>query len=1003
LTEQQNAPRVRTPDQRLRVFISSTLGELAAERKAARDAVEHLRLSPIMFELGARPHPPRALYRSYLEQSDVFVGIYWQRYGWVAPDMEISGLEDEYVLSAGMPRLVYVKRPAPDMEPRLREMLAHLQEEGTTSYKPFSDAAELRGLLLDDLALMLAERFDAVAAPAAPTTSPTNLPRPASTFLGREEVLTELDALLDDDDVRLVTLTGPGGTGKTRLAVEAAAGRLERFEDGVFFVDLSQERAPEDAYAAIVRAVPIGETGDDPPLEALKRGLRDRHILLVLDNFEQVSAAATGVAELLERCPRLQAVATSREALHIRGERRFPVPPLSLPTANGSLSVENGVASEAIRLFGERAAAVQAGFEVTDANVADIAAICTRLDGLPLAIELAAARINLFSVDELRDRLDAHVHVLGSGGHDLPERQQTLRRTIEWSNELLTEPERTLFWICSVFLQARLADIEASVARIPSLASLDVMEGIGSLVDKSLVRSTSGADGRPRFSMLQTIRDYAVEELDSQPELAAAVRRAHAEHYSEVAAALRESSGALDRKAALARLAGELGNLRAAWSYWLEHGDVARLNDLLEPLWGYYHARGNYRAAMELGDEMLGVLVKQPETPERARDQVALEMSLARSLIAVRGFSADAEPRIRAAVDRSDAAGEAPQGFPTLRSLATLHMLRSDFDRTSALASELLVLAEHLQDPALLGEAHLVVGVTLLWAGDMSGALRHIEEATKRSNATSPSVVQLRVGPDPGVLSHIVSGLAKWMAGFPDQGEAAIATAFEIADKIDHPYSMGYCLFHATLLDLWREDLGRVAERSAELLRLAETHDYPIWRALAHVLRGTARIASGESDPGFAELDEGFVLYEGLSTPPIFWPALLAIRAGANLIGGRVSEALAIVREAQAIVRENDPLMAELLVTHGDILLAATPPDVSGAEDLYRRAGDVARDLGARMVELQVATRLATLREGKPDEEEARTELRDLLETFTEGFDAPQLVAARAALAGDRS
>ena len=203
---------IRTPDQRLRVFISSTLGELADERRAARASVEQLRLTPVMFELGARPHPPRALYRSYLAQSDVFVGIYWQRYGWVAPDMEISGLEDELVLSNGMPRLVYVKRPAPDMEPRLAEMLDRLEGEDTASYKPFRDADELHDLVLDDLAILLTERFDGDAG-RAPGSAPRprhNLPAQTSTFLGREAELRDLRDLIADEDVQAHHADGTG-------------------------------------------------------------------------------------------------------------------------------------------------------------------------------------------------------------------------------------------------------------------------------------------------------------------------------------------------------------------------------------------------------------------------------------------------------------------------------------------------------------------------------------------------------------------------------------------------------------------------------------------------------------------------------------------------------------------------------------------------------------------------------------------------------------------------
>jgi hypothetical protein len=271
------AGAIRTPDQRLRVFVSSTLGELADERRAARSSVEQLRLTPVMFELGARPHPPRALYRSYLEQSDVFVGIYWQRYGWIAPDMEISGLEDEFALSAGMPRLLYFKQPAPEIEPGLTAMIHRLESGGDASYKLFRDAEELHELLLDDLAILLAERFDGLAMET--TSEPRqrhNLPAQASTFLGRDAELHGLHDILGSADVRLLTLTGPGGTGKTRLAIKAAADEAERFADGVFFADLSAERNDDDAFAALARAVGVAVAGEVRPLDALKGELRNR-------------------------------------------------------------------------------------------------------------------------------------------------------------------------------------------------------------------------------------------------------------------------------------------------------------------------------------------------------------------------------------------------------------------------------------------------------------------------------------------------------------------------------------------------------------------------------------------------------------------------------------------------------------------------------------------------------------------------------------------------------
>src|SRR5689334_21661014 len=245
-----SAPAIRTPDQRVRVFVSSTLQELAPERAAARDAITHLRLTPILFELGARPHPPRALYRAYLEQSDIFVAIYWERYGWVAPGMEISGLEDEYQLCGEKPRLIYVKDPAPNREPGLRDLLHRVQVDDAVSYQHFTTADELRELVENDLAILLTERFEqgraALPLPSAPPTRPHhNLPAERSPIIGRDQESATICDLLQRSDVGLVTLTGPGGTGKTRLALHVATQLLDFFADGVFFVSLAAITKPD--------------------------------------------------------------------------------------------------------------------------------------------------------------------------------------------------------------------------------------------------------------------------------------------------------------------------------------------------------------------------------------------------------------------------------------------------------------------------------------------------------------------------------------------------------------------------------------------------------------------------------------------------------------------------------------------------------------------------------------------------------------------------------------
>jgi predicted ATPase len=985
---------IRTPDRRLRVFISSTLGELADERRAARAAVEQLRLTPVMFEAGARPHPPRALYRSYLEQSDVFVAIYWQRYGWVAPDMDVSGLEDELLLSDGMPRLVYVKRPAPDKDPGLAAMLERLQRDDSVSYKPFRDADELRDLLLDDLALLLTERFDGSRElPAVDAQPAHNLPAQTSTFLGREAELRDLRDLLAGEQVRLVTLTGPGGTGKTRLAIQAAAEQVERFVDGVFFVDLSPEREAEQAFTAVARTLGVLVAGEDGPLDALEAELRTRRVLLVLDNVEQVTSAAVGIVQLLERCSAVKVLVTSREALRVRGERVFPVLPLSLPDAGDSAD-----SAEAVQLFCERAAAAQPDFQLTPDNAADVVAICQALDGLPLAIELAAARIRLFDAAELRARLANRSDALRSGARDLPKRQQTLHDAISWSYDLLSDDERLVLLLFAVFSGARLPDVEETAQQVPQTQSLDVIEALGSLVDKSLVRSERGSDGRPRFSLLRTIRSYVLARLDEVPELAVAARRAHAEHYTEGAAARHRRLTFAARQEVIAALADELDNLRAAWDEWVARADVARLNELLGPLWGYYDARGDYRSAAELGNDLLARLGETPDSPERRRDEFVVRMNVVRTELAMRGFTPEAERIVYAALERPDATGDARARFPGLRTLAYLHLMRYDFAQTGVLAQELMGIAEAEQDPLLLAEAHLLVGLTIGWS-DVRLSLEHLDRAVVFFESTPSGYVDFRVGPNPWVVAIVVSSLTRWLAGSPDAAAAAMQRALDLAAGLDHPYSMAYALHHAGLLDVWRRDLEAVTARADALLAIAQAHGYPTWRALALVLGGLAAVGSGDADAGMARVEEGFELYQGLSTPPVFWPALLMLRAVALGQAGRTDEALSVIGQAEAVLQPGDPLAPDVGLVHGDLLLSLPAPDVTEAVAVFERVVKVTAEQQARLPQLQALTRLATLRRGTPDEAAAQDALRELYDGFTEGFDTAPLVAARAALA----
>jgi hypothetical protein len=413
-----STPVIRTPDQRLRVFISSTLQELAPEREAAARAIRHLQLAPVMFELGARPHAPRSLYRAYLEQSEVFVGIYWQRYGWVAPGEQVSGLEDEYRLAGNRPKLIYLKTPAPDREPGLRELLDLIRSDDHASYKSFSNASELRALIQSDLAVLLSERFlaGAPSSPAAPRQArqSTRLPAPASSIIGREVEVAAIVELLRGSHARLVTLTGPGGVGKTRLSLEVVRIIARGFSGGVHVVSLANISDPDLVVSAIAQQ--LGATQQDAvsPMDRVRERLGGRRTLVVLDNFEQVVGAAPGVAELLADNPRLTLLVTSRTPLQIRSETEFDVQPLPVPPARAEVSLD----APSVRLFLERARAIRPDIGNQPVEVATIAEICRRVDGLPLAIELAAARTRILTPDAILSRLSNALGLLTHGAPD---------------------------------------------------------------------------------------------------------------------------------------------------------------------------------------------------------------------------------------------------------------------------------------------------------------------------------------------------------------------------------------------------------------------------------------------------------------------------------------------------------------------------------------------------------------------------------------------------------
>ena len=359
---------------------------------------------------------------------------------------------------------------------------------------------------------------------------PNNLPMQPTLLVGREREVEDVRGRLLAPEVRLLTLTGPGGTGKSRLALQSAADLIEEFEDGVFFVALATLTDHTLVTSSVAQVLGVRESGDQPLLEGIKDYLQDKRLLLVLDNFEQVLEAAPQAGEILSAAPRLKVLATSRIPLGIYGEREYAVPPLAIPDPKRLPTLEVLSQYEAVRLFIERAEATKAGFEITSENAPAVAEICARLDGLPLAIELAAARIKLLPPSSILARLTNRLKLLTGGARDLPERQRTLRGAIEWSHTLLDEGEKTLFARMAIFSGGRTLEAIEAVCDAQGDLPMDAFDGVSSLVDKSLLRQEEGPEGEPRFMMLETIHEYAREKLRESGE-AEEIGHAHARHF----------------------------------------------------------------------------------------------------------------------------------------------------------------------------------------------------------------------------------------------------------------------------------------------------------------------------------------------------------------------------------------------------------------------------------------------------------------------------------------
>ena len=603
-------------------------------------------------------------------------------------------------------------------------------EQGTI-IRPHQETVRL---LAEALGLAAEERaaFEQAArtlhAPAPRVVSvhrpPHNLPAPITPLVGRADECASLAALLRREEVRLVTITGLGGIGKTRLGLAVAADLLPHFPDGVFFVSLAAIREPAFIISAIALAIGVREATGQAPRETLLAHLRTKRLLLILDNFEQILPAAAVVVDLLATCPRLKVLVTSRAPLHVQGEHEWSVDPLSLPAAHVA-DVRAIAQSPAVELFRQRAVAVKRDFRLTTENAGAVATICVALDGLPLAIELAAPRIRSLSPATLLTRLEHRLAILTGGAHDLPARQQTLRRAIDWSYDLLTQGEQQLFRRLGVFVGGWTMEAAEAVCGAEEIA-VTVLDGMESLIGKSLVRPVEAIGDIPRFAMLETIREYALEQLARSGETEATLRR-HAAYFLAFAEAVEPALVGSVQGSVLTRLEADHDNIRAALR-WARDAAEDRIGlRLAAALWPFW----NVHSYLHEGREWLEDFLARSAGDDRPDDAAtrAKALSGAAMLAHQQGDTAQSAARAAESLAMYRQLGNKRGIAFALNLLGAAAFERNDYDQAAVRYTESLALRREIGDQWGVAGSLNNLGRTARFRGDFAQAAAFYQES----------------------------------------------------------------------------------------------------------------------------------------------------------------------------------------------------------------------------------------------------------------------------------
>lgn len=821
----------------------------------------------------------------------------------------------------------------------------------------------------------------------AASVAPTNLPEPISELIGRADDLDEILRLAAAH--RLVTLTGAGGIGKTRMALAAARRLLPSFADGIWLVELSPLADPGLVPAAVAAAMGLQLAVEELSAQRLAQALADRELLLVLDTCEHVIEAVAALAEAVLRVGQsAHLLATSRESLQLEGEWVFPVPPLAVPPEDAEGNDEL-LRYGAVRLFVERARAANPRFLLAPRVVASIAAVSRRLDGMPLAIEMAAARASALPIDDISARLGDRFRLLTAQRRTSLPRHQTLRATLDWSHELLTEPERTVMRRLAIFAGAfSLEAVGTVVASPPELTRWGVVEALSGLVAKSLVVADVGDAAMP-FRLLDTTRAYALEKLDESGERTTVARR-HAEYYRDLFERADAEAGAKSAAEWGADYGRAIDNLRAAldWTF-SPNGEPSlgvALTSAAVPLWMHLSLLEECRRRVEqaLAAPQSGIArdIRQEMKLYAARGRTALYTGT--------GGVADVGAAWTAALALAEKLDDAEYQLRSLRGLWFFHNMSGRHGPALTAAERFCALAANQPDPneQLIGER--MIGVSHYYKGQYATARRHLEHVLANYVEEPNRAHIIRFEYHPRVTARSILARILWLQGLPIQAMRTAEVALEDARVTQNTVSVLYARVQATCpVALWSGDLPAAERHVRTLVDQSTEHGLALGQAFGRCYEGMLVVARGGCSSGARLLLDGVESFGKARSEGLRLIAFMV--ADALCRAGYIAEGLGVVEEAIDCSADNEDRwhIAELLRVRGELRLSSGR--LEDARDDFRRALEWARQQAALAWELRAAISLAHLLRDESRSAEATALLQPVYDRFTEGFETADL------------